>query len=219
MKHHAPRLVSLIALLVSLLGTAAAQSFQNLNFESPVLPLTRDGFFQVAINDAMPGWTGYIGDSRVDRVNYNAISLSAPAITFLGPGALEPVIQGQYRVYLQPGYDGSGTQLINVAIAQSGTISVTALSLSFYLARGTPEVYFAGSLLPATLLGTGPGESQLYGADISAFAGQTGELRFSGSGFLDAISFSTLPVPEPGVAALLALGVGLMVWRGRGRWA
>ena len=92
-------------------------------------------------------------------------------------------------------------------------VPVNTMSLRFYVAQGTPEVYFAGQQLAPTVLGSGPGQASLYGADISAFAGLTGELRFSGSGILDAISFSTLPVPEPGVAALLGLAALVVCWR------
>jgi hypothetical protein len=60
-----------------------------------------------------------------------------------------------------------------------------------------------------------------YGADISAFAGLTGELRFTEQPItrndatvtLDQITFSNLPVPEPSVFGLSALGALLLNWR------
>ena len=62
-------------------------------------------------------------------------------------------------------------------------------------------------------VGTGPNYT-LYGADISAWAGQTEELTFSAlqSSFglndwiIDDISFSQTAVPEPGAGALVAIG-------------
>src|ERR1039457_2250719 len=67
-------------------------------------------------------------------------------------------------------------------------------------------VSLAGQSIPYFTLSTGPNYT-LYGADVSAFSGQTVELRFSAVGGvvggnnwnLDNISFSNLPVPEPGV--------------------
>ena len=55
----------------------------------------------------------------------------------------------------------------------------------------------------------------VYGADVTAYAGQTGQLlftlpAFAGSSTLDNIQFSTNPVPEPGAVALAALGAGLL---------
>jgi hypothetical protein len=59
----------------------------------------------------------------------------------------------------------------------------------------------------------------IYGADISAYAGQTGELRFtgvpagpnsSGSAFIDNIEFSPIAIPEPTTLSVL-LG-GLVRW-------
>ena len=46
-----------------------------------------------------------------------------------------------------------------------------------------------------------------FGGDISSFAGQSGELRFQGGGWLDDIQFSTQPVPEPSRLAFVALGL------------
>jgi hypothetical protein len=57
-----------------------------------------------------------------------------------------------------------------------------------------------------------------WGVDISGFAGQVGELRFSigpgtaGSSFLDFIQFSTQPIPEPSALAMIGLG-GLVFGR------
>jgi len=218
MKRHAPHLVSLIALLVSVPGTAAAQGFQNLNFEHPVLPLVPDFDNKVAASDAMPGWSAYIGGSQVSLVSYNGISLGGVTIGFLGPDSLRPAIQGNYAVFLQPGLGSSGTDVLQAAITQTGTVPGTTLSLRFYSAYGTPSVSFAGQQLSTSVLGAGPNQASLYGADISRFAGQVGELRFEGYSLLDAISLSTLPVPEPGTLGVLALGAVLLgCVRGRSR--
>jgi len=69
-------------------------------------------------------------------------------------------------------------------------------------------VTFANTLLSLQPVNVAPGYT-LWSADISAFAGLTGELRFTGNhsagnwvGLLDDITF----VPEPSTWALLALG-------------
>ncbi len=72
---------------------------------------------------------------------------------------------------------------------------------------------FAGQTIPLATLGS-TSTYTIFGGDISSFANQTGELRFQGGGLLDAIRFSDLPVPEPGVGALFGLGALLIGWRG-----
>jgi hypothetical protein len=201
-----------LGVLVLVSNTGLAQgTFQNLDFEHPILPLTPDQINRVPTSDALPGWAAYIGGIQIDRVVYNGISLGAAMISFHGPeSSMVPVIQGQYRVYLQPGW---GPDFTHVAIAQTGTIPTTALSLRFYMAYAGPEVLFKGQQLSTTLLGAGPNGSELFGVDISAFAGQTGELRFEGSGVLDNIQFSPNAVPEPSVVALLGLAAMGFAWR------
>ena len=60
---------------------------------------------------------------------------------------------------------------------------------------------------------------KIYSADISAFAGQTGQLLFTTPvqtlALLDNIQFSSLPVPEPSEFALVMLGTILLGFR---RW-
>src|SRR2546422_521560 len=76
----------------------AQGSFVNLDFEDPILPLTPVAFM-VPITNALPGWTGYVGEYQVDSVGYNGVSYgSSPAISLQGPGSLQPVLQGSYSV-------------------------------------------------------------------------------------------------------------------------
>jgi hypothetical protein len=87
-------------------------------------------------------------------------------------------------------------------------------------------VTLGGQQLSLTALGSGANYT-LYGAAIPALAGQTAELDFTVLAqnphvinyyvFLDAIQFSNLPVPEPGVFGLSALGALLLGWRVLGR--
>ena len=120
---------------------------------------------------------------------------------------------GNYSVFLQ------GPSLFvppgNPAIAQTGQIPQDAKSLVFVTGLSYAfNTTFAGNAIPLVQIGATPKYVILSG-DVSAFAGQTGELRFSGGGFLDAIHFSSQVVPEPSVLGLSAFGVLLLgrQWR------
>jgi hypothetical protein len=207
-----------LALLSGMECAYSQGTFQNLDFESPDPSLALGGPALVPISGAMPGWNGYIGGTQIDTVAYNTISLGGAAISLQGPGSLEPILQGSYTVFLQPDYNSGGGAIPNsVAIAQTGQIPLTARSLEFFAYFSGLQVTFGGQSLPILDLGTGPNYT-IYGVDVSAFAGQTGELRFTcppvqPSGFggarLDAIEFSSQSVPEPDEAALLAGALGL----------
>ena len=61
-------------------GNAVGQgTFENLDFEHPVLPLMPVDF-QVPITNALPGWTGYIDGVQVDKVLYNTVSIGSSEI-------------------------------------------------------------------------------------------------------------------------------------------
>ena len=91
-------------------------------------------------------------------------------------------------------------------------IPSNAHSLRFLVFGPEVVVTFGGQTLSVVPLMSGPNSSTLEAADISAFAGQTGELRFTAPNlagspndvFLDDISFSPQAIPEPGVFGLLA---------------
>jgi hypothetical protein len=82
----------------------------------------------------------------------------------------------------------------------------------------TFQVTFGGQPIPVEQIGVGP-NYYIMGGDISAYAGQTGELRFTAlpdtGGFLDNIQFSMSPVPEPGTMALFATGAVFLALRRR----
>jgi len=46
--------------------------------------------------------------------------------------------------------------------------------------------------------GAGSANYTIFGGYISGLADQTGELRFTGNGLLESMSFSSQPIPEPG---------------------
>jgi hypothetical protein len=201
-----------VLLIIGQLAGRSQGTFVNLDFESPILPLTPDPFFQVPITNALPGWAGYIGGSQVDRVVYNTVSLGAAAISFHDSMSLETPFNGSHFVILQSSFPGGS---ISPTLAQTGQIPGSAQSLVFYYYNVNIQVSFAGQSLTVFDLGAAGGTSQYRraGADITGLAGQTGELRFSAinsGGSLDFIQFSNEPIPEPNALGLLAFGALLL---------
>lgn len=184
-------------------------SFQNLDFEGAIQPLVRDENFEVPIANALPGWQGYIGSLQVDRVVYNTLSLGSASIELHGPGSSLTPFHGNYLVAMQSSFPGGE---VTPSIAQVGQVPPTARSLVFYTYNVNIQVSFGGQVL--TTYALGPSDTspvyQKIGVDVGSFAGQTAELRFTAlhsGGNLDYIRFSTQPIPEPGSAALVGLGL------------
>ena len=220
--------VQLLVAVCSLTLSVVAQStFQNLNFEQanlPVVPPGQPGGL-VATSNAIPGWTAYYGDVLVPQITYNDMSLGAVNISILGPNwEFFPILQGSYSVLLQSGLVAS-TTMTPASIAQTGLIPESALSVQWSAALiGGDASQLAISIgaqnLPIVPMSTTGGYT-VYGADVSAFAGTTTELRISSvpalqspyNWFLiDSIAFSSQPIPEPGTLGLFALGALLLGW-------
>ena len=204
-----------IVILVLLTGIRLchSQGFINLDFETPVPPFIEDLFSQVPITNALPGWTGYLNGTRVDRVLYDNLNLSGPSISLwdsLIP-SFQP-IQGSYSVYLKSFSDQGGA---SAAIGQTGQIPNDAFSLFFLRAPQTGfNVSFGGQPISLVQFGTA-GNNIIMAGDISRFAGQTAELLFVGQGVFDDIQFSNQAIPEPSVLGLSVIGGLLLAWR---RW-
>ena len=192
-----------------------AQGFVNLDFENPVLPLM-PMYAEITASDGIPGWTAYSNGIQQGQIGYNTRPLDAAEVTLQGPGSpqLTP-IQGCYSVEQ---FGSSRFQPpASAAIGQTGQIPANAMSLTFW--GYSSDVTFAGHALPLVLLGTTP-NYYIYGADISSFAGQTGQLLFTVQAqsfdIIDNIQFSTSAVPEQNSFGLFAF-VGLLMacrpWR------
>jgi len=205
-------------------------TFQNLDFESanlsPVSAGLRGG--AVPISSALPGWSGLLGTSPVTSVLQNNYDTRDAGISILGPnwnsGNGNPgIIGGSYTVDLQPGLGPGGT-LVGTSLFQSGTIPANAESLQFkaesFEGSAPLSVSFAGDSLTLFAVSSGVAPSgqpyTVYGANISPFAGETGQLQFTATLAnaveLDDISLSPSAVPEPspvvsfGIAGLLFAG-------------
>lgn len=154
------------------------------------------------------------------------MTIGSPGISVLGPNwNLGGILEGSHSVLLQAGRDPINFPGLNVsaAIAQSGQIPINSQSLLVRIQGNNFGINFAGQIL-ATYEMSVAANYKVYGVDVSMFAGQTGELRFTSVStssqpfnnlYLDAISFSQQSVPEPNSAALIALGTLLFGVRSR----
>lgn len=105
------------------------------------------------------------------------------------------------------------------SIGQTGQIPIDSMSVIFLFRDeqvGYFNVSFNGNVLPYSVIWSEP-NYDICAADISRFAGQTGELRFTesdgGRAILEDIQFSTQAVPEPATVALFALGAIALIGR------
>ena len=211
-------------LLLAICQNGWAQGFADLNFEHPIPPLPT-GSGNISVANAIPGWTAYFGASAQTAIGYDTVSLGGEAVILEdtnAPGGVPLPIQGSYSVLLE----GSALAVATTAsIGQTGTIPVTAQSLTFWgvLAANVQgqnlQLSFNNQALSFTAISNALNYT-VYGANISPFAGQTGQLLFTvpvqGIALLDNIQFSSLPVPEPSTFALTALGalfIGFNRWR------
>ncbi len=198
-----------------ILGTSLclSQGFVNLDFESAHLSGYAPGYVPSSLG--IPGWTIFDSFGSGGQMFYNTIALDDPMVTILGTNSTELTpIQGNYTVFIQGGSPyGYGT---NVGILQTGQIPISAKSLTFLGEVANMQLSFGGQSLAYNSIGS-TGNYTIFGADISAFAGHIGELRFNvthpGGATLDNIQFSNSPVPEPGTVALLVAGGLLGAWR------
>jgi hypothetical protein len=206
--------------LLTLIAVPAAKSqgtFVNLDFEAANvqdLPVGSGEF--VSVSNGVPGWTVYLNGAQQSSMPHNAPPLSGAAVVIFGPHWPGPILQGSYSLGI--GSSSAGPAVV-AAAGQVGQIPADAKSLTLYLAPVSGiQVTFAGQPIPITQVGAGPNYN-IFGGDVAAFAGQTGELRFTAplgnSALLDDIVFSTQSIPESGVFGLCALGLLLLGWRFR----
>lgn len=205
-----------------------ASPFQNLDFEL-AKPKVQSGSVFVPISSALPGWSGYLGESTQGSILYHSITLGSAAIV-LKDGEPGDPRYGQFDLLLISGgsADGIGPDL-TAGIAQVGEVPADAKTLLF----DTISVFNEpGEEISVSLggqkLGLQPVLPGTWGATVAGFSGQTVELRFEAllrepPNFpqvfftLDNIRFSSVAlVPEPSTWALLgAGGLALLAFR---RW-
>jgi hypothetical protein len=145
-------------------------------------------------------------------------------LAILSSNFVEAIPGNAYTILLQAGIGLEHP----ASISQTGLIPPTAESIlfqaSFPYAAGW-QVSIGGQAIPVTQISTVDASYRVYAGDVSAFAGEVETLEFTaleGSGptvnlYLDAISFSSSPIPEPSVLCLSAFGGLLLAWRYGGR--
>jgi hypothetical protein len=211
------------ALLQNLFG----QGFVNLDFEDSIVTSSTPAWWFAGNTGManMPGWTEFNGwsDSNYSggaSVIYNNQTLDSPNVSLWDTAYPNPAIQGIFSLYLYGGstayaqaYPGLPT---GASISQTGQIPITANSISYWgSSYNGLQVTFNGQ--PLAFINTGNGANySVWSADISAYAGQTGQLVFTAAwqngGMLDNIQFSSSQVPEPSVFGLLSTGMILYLW-------
>ncbi len=202
----------LVGLQLAMITAALSQGFLNLNFESAKI----DGnltFNQIDATNAFPGWTVV-----APYIFYDDRSLSGASISIIDtnpPSSFVPIHRKYYALLIgaDPKIYGS---TFAISIGQTGQIPSWAASISFWGNDQGMQITFNGQPLDFSVSGS-TANYNIYSADISAFAGQTGPLLFtvppSYGGTLDNIQFSSSPIPEPGTFALVGLGALLLGWR------
>jgi hypothetical protein len=204
----------IIVVLATSLRIGSSQGFVNLDFELADLSAYGTGPAIVPAASAIPGWTAYLAGAPQANIVYNAIALDSAAVSIHGAGSLEPVLQGKYSVFLQGASYGTTD---SAAIGQVGRIPDTAKSMTFYgYSLVNMQLTFGEANIPYFVIGGGPNYT-IYGADVSGFAGEMGQLLFTapasiGGGMIDYMRFSNQPVPEPGLFEFSALGALLLGW-------
>jgi hypothetical protein len=171
-----------------------------LDFEAARIVLL--GFNIVATTNALPGWSAFSGTNQLGTVPYNNPAV-INTVGLIGSNVF--VISDNFSVIINASGSISQTGLVP-ADAQMLLFKTDSASLSPVL------VSFGGQNLPYTAVSSGPNYT-LYGANVSAFAGQTAALSFWGTSgaYLDDIQFA---VPEPSSLALLGCGGVLLA----GHW-
>jgi hypothetical protein len=191
--NYALRFVLLATAQAALLLTSAhAQgTFRNLDFELanvPDLPYGQAGA-DVSVAEGMPYWTANIGTNTTSTMLHNNFNLGNPAIAILGPSwSGVAVFQGNYMLLLQASFPSG----LNVpSIAQTGTIAASAKSIFFDYGpvNRAATLSFAGQNLPLSVVGGSNTNFDILGADISSFAGQTGNCVFPATAIWTTSSF------------------------------
>jgi hypothetical protein len=152
-----------------------AQGFVKLDFEGANLSGYSSGL--VPTVDAVPGWTVYLDGAAQTSIPYDSNSSSSPVFASLESGSL---LQGQYFIALTEIFISPPTQTYTAAIGQAGQIPVGAQSLTFIGNTDSRDLQITFNGSPISFVTTDSTSHYMtFGAYISQFAGDTGQLLFT----------------------------------------
>lgn len=219
-------------LLLAALGPCLAAPFRNLDFQSPNVSKLQGP--SVKVEDAIPGWRLQQGDIPISDMLYNGLCLTCPAASLYGPEKPRRGDTFSFSINAGATYDGPKPTYFSESVHQTGDVPQDAHSLQFVGSLGDRldllHVYLGGQELPLVTLESA-GSKRQFGADVTAWAGKTAELRFTidpvvtslpsfSSVGLGDIRFSPVAlVPEPSTWALLGVGGAFLLMVARSRKA
>jgi len=197
--------------------TASAQAFSNLNFEpTSVSGIPADGIW-LNWGLAAPGWHHPSGGDSVFVYHKSPPQGSFAQYYFLvdSTSASWSPLEGQYSLALVSGHynrNDPSSPWVNASIEQTGVIPKDALSLQLF-AKGDFTLSINSKELSISSL-----DKDLYGVDVSAYAGQSVTLQISSTTaqvqtpvIVDGLKFSVQAVPEPSSASLVVMGLVAVV--------
>ncbi len=216
---------ALIVAVLLLCDAAFAQGFVNFDFElSTIISSSPSGYGFNWGYANVTGWTASDYGSSLNysggmSVLYNNQGLDSPTVSLVDSSYWSPALHKNYSILLFGGSNMSG-YTTGASISQTGQIPIGVESITFWESSWNHQqdlqASFNGQLLYFIAISNTPNYT-IYGADISAFAGQTGVLQFTAeqtyAGVIDRILFSSNPVPEPGTCVLMAVGLALLLSR------
>ena len=220
------KIVTVIALLI-VPKCGFAQNFVNLDFNSANIPNGTSPATFVPIGDAIPGWTGYLGNTQVTDVLYDSLAIGSVNISILDANSPAHIPGNNYTVVLEAGNGGGNGGLANTtaSIAQTGLIPATVESIEFTASFPNGgagwQITINGQLIPVSQIGTVGSYYGVYAGNVSAYAGHVDQLEFTSlygpagaadNLYLDNLAFSASPVPEPNSLGLFALGGMFVAW-------
>jgi hypothetical protein len=207
-------------------SAALAQTpFINMDFESALLVPSPQPSFGSGLDAAaaLPGWSVQVQAGPMSWVLSNSVTYTPYASVTLW-SVPHPLISGQYSVQIWSGlqYQFTGSNIwTSTSLSQTGLVPEGTKALRLAVANDSFDVSLGGSalsLVPLSRATNNLFDYTVWGADITGHANLTEELRITvpydpgvpfgryHSIWLDDISFSPNPIPEPGTWALLGLG-------------
>lgn len=215
------KIILFAATLILAIHSSSAQGFVNLNFENANLSNDAPPFGFLPWSEAVPGWNHGDGASTDTVYHGNVhVGISPWYLLVDGQSTIDDwlgftSLDGRFAIAMKNGNASSldpQSPWVNSFLSQNGMIPIGTQSLTLF-ASGSLGIQWNGNSLDVVALG-----GNLYGADVSALAGTTGELKVVNLGTdqldiltIDNIQFSSSVVPEPTTIAMIACGAFVFV--------